>query len=337
MIVIRADGNGKIGMGHIGRCLPIAKSVQNKGVEVLWLTSRDSDINSIQNKSIKVIRCGEDSDTVLSGELKKMAVEGNIDCVLIDSYFVKPSDFDFLSQYCRVYYLDDLNLFDYNVSGVINYNFEAKETNYKTTRFVSRKLLLGPGYFPLKEDLKRNTPIEIRCKVKNVLLTTGSTDSCNVIEKILESIKPTNFPDIDFNVLVGLWFDEKYKERIFDKFATDKNVKFIPWGQNIVELYKSCDLMIAPGATMIYEAMYLGIPCISFMFVENQRAQCEEMQEIGLVPYIGNLKNEIDERKISSAFKKTLDFEYRKDISRRSIKLIDGAGAAKIASVLIGG
>ena len=38
-IGIRADGNAQIGMGHLMRCMSIAKALEKQGVECLFLTT----------------------------------------------------------------------------------------------------------------------------------------------------------------------------------------------------------------------------------------------------------------------------------------------------------
>ena len=39
MLYVRADGNGEIGMGHIMRCISIAKEIVSKGKEITFLIS----------------------------------------------------------------------------------------------------------------------------------------------------------------------------------------------------------------------------------------------------------------------------------------------------------
>ncbi|MBR5648210.1 hypothetical protein [Pseudobutyrivibrio sp.] len=42
MIIFRADGNDKIGAGHVMRCLNMAEQYIDEGIEVLFLTADES-------------------------------------------------------------------------------------------------------------------------------------------------------------------------------------------------------------------------------------------------------------------------------------------------------
>lgn len=334
MIVIRADGNKEIGMGHIGRCLCVVKALKKQNVDLLWIISSDSDSESLESEYIDFVRADENSKVVFNVAFKDTLANNNVTSVLLDSYSINKEEINILSQKVPVYYIDDLNLFDYNVKGIINYNFEANEKTYSNTQFKTRKMFLGPKYFPLNIELWNTPRCEINRKVKNVLITSGSTDPTGCIETILSNINPSQYSDIKFQILVGKFFEKEYRSMLYDKYSKKNNVEFVQWGKNIAELYSGVDLLIAPGATMIFEGLALGIPCISYMFADNQRMQCDIMSELGIVPFIGDFRG--DTLQINNTFESSLLYESRKHAQALFSNLIDGYGAQRIASVLLG-
>ena len=50
MFYIRADGNEKIGMGHIMRCLTVADALRKQGEEVLFLTADEKPVKFIEER-----------------------------------------------------------------------------------------------------------------------------------------------------------------------------------------------------------------------------------------------------------------------------------------------
>lgn len=333
MIVIRADGNNNIGMGHIGRCLSIAKALKKYDEEVLWIISCDSDAESINSEGIHFIRSSEDSRSVFNSALKACLSDNNVTSVLVDSYNISDSELDLMSAVTSVYYLDDLNMFDYNVCGIINYNFEADEMMYANTNFEQRKLFLGTKYFPLNVELWDAPKCTIKNNVERVMLTSGSTDPICCIDKILSKIDPSRFRDIEFNILIGKFFDDGYRSKLLKKYSYSANVVFVEWGRSIVDLYNNVDILIAPGATMVFEALALNIPCMSFMFVDNQKAQCEIMDAMKIVPFLGDFRNNVI--RIADKFEDMLKYERRVRAQKLSSNLIDGCGAQRIAEILI--
>ena len=92
-------------------------------------------------------------------------------------------------------YLDDLQLFDYPVSLIINYDIipEASMAAYQKAYQNASRALLGGHYTPLRSQFQ-NTKPQIRDKVKNILFTTGGSDPYHFLldQFHMLPIKPDN-------------------------------------------------------------------------------------------------------------------------------------------------
>ena len=53
MFYIRADGNEKIGMGHIMRCLTIADAIKAEGEEVCFLVADEKPVKVIEDRGFQ--------------------------------------------------------------------------------------------------------------------------------------------------------------------------------------------------------------------------------------------------------------------------------------------
>lgn len=84
-------------------------------------------------------------------------------------------------------YIDDMNLYYFNVNFIINQNIGAEEYFYKVNKDI--KLFLGINYTMLREEFRSLQPKDIKLKVSDVMLTVGGADPSHVTEKVLNWVK----------------------------------------------------------------------------------------------------------------------------------------------------
>lgn len=339
MFIFRADGNSSIGMGHIMRCFSIADCLKDMGKESCFLISADSNLPRMQSLGFPVLQLQQEhSQGWSSEEAAQLLSNYQVDAIILDSYRVGPEDFTRLKAVAPLCYIDDLWSFDYAADAIINYNIEAEESFYFPTLYPDRKLYLGPSYFPMRKDMLPSHPKKPHAPIKNVLITTGSTDPYHISEIILQWISPSKYPDISFHVLLGAFYEADYVSGLSDLFSGQDNVSFLSWGQNMKELYATTDIMISPGSTMIYEALISGVLCISYCFADNQMTQCTAMSEKGIVPYIGDFRQD-DSALMAQKTNLLFQSSLRKQQCEMSRKIgqfhLDGKGAERIAEILI--
>ena len=88
-LIIRADGNGDIGMGHLMRCSAIADEFEKAGGKTCFLVSQDSDLSAVKSlghsayQLKKIGNMGWDVDEAIDWIRSQHA-----DRLLIDSYRV---------------------------------------------------------------------------------------------------------------------------------------------------------------------------------------------------------------------------------------------------------
>lgn len=319
------------------RCLSVADSLKTLGEDVCFIISKDSDVSFFSHIPYKYIVLQDDTDIWSATEVCNILRNEDITKLFLDSYRVTEEKINELSANLKVYYLDDLHLFDYNVDTIINYNIEAKDSDYQPTKFSDRNLFIGVNYFPLRGEFKNIEKAVIKHNMKNVLIATGSTDKNKIAKQIIDSIDVEKYPAINFFILKGKFYNDEYKTEI-DKLGNNKkNIHILDWGQNMAKLYLSSDLVIAPGSTTTFEALSLNVPCVSFEFVDNQHDQCMSMENMGIVPYIGNFAvNDDKSMKIHEVFEYMRDYKNRKACEKNYSSLFDGKGSLRIAEILAG-
>mgnify|MGYP004459473051 FL=1 len=168
MVVIRADANSKIVMGHVMRCLSVVDALVKRGEEVLFVTADDTPVPLLTKKGIPY-RVLHTDYADMEAELPKLwnalselpqgpgvpeaALPQRNTFILVDSYYVTEKYLVALKKRITTIYMDDIYAFSYPVDMLINYNIYGEEMGYeKDAAFADTKLLLGTEYVPLREE-----------------------------------------------------------------------------------------------------------------------------------------------------------------------------------------
>lgn len=337
MIGIRVDWNEHIGMGHISRCLCVINELIKRNDDVCIITSEDTSLDIFSpDDCIKVITVKQSRYNQWNIECElSLFRQHNIKTLFIDSFFVTPDYLIETKKISKTIIIDDLYRFDYCVDAIVNYNMEATSKLYSKTKYDLRSVYCGVEYFPLRDSLKSSLRKNISSNVQNVLVTSGGTDESGYIDIILSALNPRKFPNITFQIIVGNFFSEQYKDFLSRKYEKYENIVFLPWGQDMKKLYLGTDILITPGSTMAYEALSLGVPCITYMTNETQEDECRVLDERKIALFAGECKgNSCFLSKMSDLFEKELSYDVRNMQKGLFSVLFDQQGVNRIADIV---
>lgn len=361
-VYFRTDGNEKIATGHIMRCLSIARACKSLSMDACFLVSDEKSASLLEERFASPdefpITCLHSDYQDLDGELPALRsilkdVPQNAFWLFIDSYFVTETYLNELQNYGRVAYLDDLLAFDYPADLIINYDVTEDPACYHK----AGRRLTGASYTPLREQFQ-NVSYEVRPEVRNVLLSAGGTDACNVIGTLLHNIfaKPnahtanndttashlTRSAD-SFNFLQNLnyhiitsrlnsHFQElKQLASLYPTIQIHTNV------QDMAALMRRCDLGISAGGTTLYELCAVGVPAVSFTTADNQLSAVKTFSDDHIIPYVGDacsFPEETCNALITFLNSHKNSYAERKESSQRMRAFLDGKGSYRIAAAL---
>lgn len=335
MIAIRTDANPYIAGGHLMRCLAIAREVKKLGTEVCFLLS---DEESRRELLLRQDNPREFACVVLAsdyqnpeGELPALLAFVNTrkpECILIDSYFVTESYLKTLQEKVRTVYLDDLQSFDYPVDTVINYDPEVNTEIYQS----AGSFYCGTAYAPLREDFAQGD-YQPRTWMKDVLLSTGSTDKTGFILSFLDYVfkQPE---EITFHILTGSMYT--FQEEL-SRLANEKKRLILHENvRQVAELMKSCDAAVSAGGGTLYELCAVGVPALGFSVSDTQLSCLKAFDKADIVPYMGKAG---DPELISNIYAKLMELgsnlSFRQQRSKKERTAIDGKGSRRIAGILL--
>lgn len=334
MLFIRVDGNKKLGIGHMMRCLAIAEEAIRQGLECTFIVSDEESRQIINNFGFNII-CLNNKWNDLNKEidiLLQVINKHKIKLLLIDSYYITRKYIEIIGNNTKLIYLGDLKYYAENITCLINYNNYCNKFNYNNMFKNSKtKLLLGIKYTPLRKEFN-NIKLIPRSTVSNILITTGGTDTYNIAGKLAKYfIDKRSEKDICFNIVVGSLNENLDFLNSFEK--KNKNVKLYINTKNMAKLMINSDIAISAGGSTLYELSSCGIPTICYAFVDNQLDSINEFMNSETMISVGDIRGREDEC-IGLIYEKVQflkdNYDIRKKMSNIMQNLVDGKGAYRI-------
>ena len=291
-LFIRADGNEKIGLGHIMRSMTIADAFKKNGYECTYITSAPAAHDIFERRGYSVIEINHPYDEKSIAEAQEIAgilIDNKADYILVDSFLAGN---DYLTELKKGAPLICINSTrnrldtDYLINENIACDKGYIQDLYSET---ATNLLIGPEYTPIRNEFRGYDYI-VKDKVKKILVTTGGSDGYNFMTEFLKRISDSGtFADMDFTFVSGscnIHYDELESE--CSKYS---NTKVIRNAQNMAELMQESDLAISAGGTTVLELAVSGVPTIGIAVAEDQVPGLGVMNERKMIRYAGHAGN----------------------------------------------
>lgn len=331
-LAFRSDGGAKIGMGHIMRCLSLAKASLEFGHEVVFLTKYSEGYEAIIQSGFQTLLLEEDKAWSLSSELDQISKILNkltIEVLVVDTYSVNEAYLNQLKEQVNLLvYIDDINSFEYPVDVILNGNITGEYMGYEIY-FKGKQLLLGPKYNLIRDEFKNLKKRELSEDVRKIMITTGGSDPFNTTKRIIEIIRGESCLDnIELNIIVGNSF--KNIESLEEQSEKHKNIVLYKNVSRISEIMLNCDIAISSCGSTLYELCACGTPTLGFILADNQELIAKSMSEEGYIRLWG-WHNEIVDRQMVDSLKAIVsDYETRRIMSEKQQQLVDGRGAERV-------
>ncbi len=290
MIGFRVDSNKKIGMGHLMRCIAIAKACEKKGMQSFFILADSENVDILKANKIDFCVLNTQWDNMDSeiGIINEILLKG-INYLIVDSYYVTDEYLRYLEKFIPVMYVDDTQDSDviYPVSAVLHYSEFSEEKYRKKYEKTKTKLLVGFDYVPLRQEFQ---DLAWSSREKSIMITTGSTDPYNIMGKVLEQcIGNDELIEYKFHVIVGsMNINVDFLNTLAckcDRIILHRNVS------KMSEYMLKSQIAISAGGTTLYELCACRIPTIAFSFVDNQIEFTKKMGEKNILKYVGDIRN----------------------------------------------
>jgi len=333
-ILFRCDGSYQIGMGHVVRCIALAKTFNEQCKSNITFAMRESataaqmvgqlfKVLTPQNKNDNfhyskwLIKCinNIDADILVldvrdglsRGELINIKNITNVKIITIDDPENKRLEAD-MAFYPPIPQLKKWNWNDYN-----------------------GKLSSGWEYVILRPEFQLNYS-KFQNENPEILVSMGATDPHNITLKILNAIIKLDI-NVTFKVLIGSQFlQEKelnyFCEQASNKIIIEKNP------MNVAKIMSSADIAVLSFGMTAYEVVALNIPALYICISPDHALSASAFVNAGLGISLGlydNLNDSIVQTELKNMIEKKSEYYGR----LKEKKLIDGHGAYRTAELII--
>ena len=335
-IIFRCDGSSDIGLGHLIRCLAIAKELQKQN-QIIFATTKDDTNSYIKEAGFEIFF--KEKDETEEKYLKRLNHIIHPGIILIDKKYSYSIEFlnDFKQNNIKIIMIDNICEGLSACDEIIFPNAHLDKSILK--KYLSGKQIsqvkTGPEYVILRDEILALKK-KINCNLhnpQNIVVTTGGTDPEGVLLKLIPWLKEMNLK-ANIMILIGQAF--KYKDELRKTIINlPDNFQVIPYS---LEEFTKADIVICTFGVSIYEMIYLQIPtiCISHSRENTQSAKILK-ERYGAIEDMGFVEN-LNPQNLYLVIKKLSENKtYYKKIIQKCNNLFDRKGAKRIVGIIVGG
>ena len=336
-VVVRADADAVMGIGHVARCLALCQALARAGADVVFATASDAPrvLELIAQSRVRVARVSaRHPDPRDAGETAAIAA----DAVVVDGYAFDAGYLAAMKKAGRrVVAVDDLATVDLTAADIVlnpgPYAWHLPYALGRSTRWLggSRFVLLRP------EIVAARGTREPAAVVRRVLVSMGGSDPAQLTGPVLDALRE-ELRALETRVVLGpASSGAEGVLAVVDRMRTDgvEIAAVTADARQMAEEMRAADLAIVAAGGTVWELASLGTPALTLISADNQRPVASAAHELGLAVPAGT-GDGIEPDDLRAAFKALAsDTEARAKMSARGRMLVDGAGAARAARAIL--
>ncbi len=350
-ILFRADGNPKIGSGHIMRCLSIADAARKQGQRCLFVMADGNFAQTVEKNGHEVLVLQTDYTDMFSesGRMQKLIRRHRPAALVVDSYQVTPAYLAALQESCQaensvLVYIDDVMAFPYPCGLLLNYNIygPAQESRYRalyqTAEIAPPRFLLGTAYAPLRAEFQNLPDRRVRRQAQNILISTGGSDPEHVSLKLARCIiqKQESFQAFAFHFVIGAMNPDR--EELEGLAASHPFLILHSNVSHMQPLMSACDVAVSAAGSTLYELCATQTPAVTYILADNQIPGADGFAGRQLLRCAGDIRvlgEDLAGIVLKEAVNLAGDYDKRVQTAERQKAVVDGAGAFRVVESIL--
>ncbi len=328
-VLIRADGDGHIGSGHVMRMLALADHLFAEGDEVHLACARLGEGLAAKAEALRI--------TVHHGDLEPGSPEDGawtaaeaegFDWVVLDGYeFGGDMQARLRQAGLRCLAVDDYgHCARHEADLVLNQNVGATAELY-ASRAPDTQLLVGPDYVLLRPEFRHHHRPPPAARANEILVTLGGADPVDATATVIAALERWE-GDWRAQVVIGPANPRTYA-------CSDPRIELLHGTNRMAGLMAECDLAIAAAGTTANELCFMKVPSMLVVLAENQEAVAKGVAAAGAAIDLG-WHHELDPDTLADQVDElSRDIATRARLSAAGSSLIDGRGASRVREAMV--
>lgn len=326
-VVLRCDGGGTYGVGHVMRQLALADELRSRDVPVqLWGTFSEVPwLSALVAARGLDVRPAGDSPEALRDELLAASARS----VVLDGYHLAAATGAVLQAS------------GIPVVAMVDYSFGTQQAadlyvdqNLGAAPLPGRRSLAGIEYALFRDDilaLRRMHPRE-DADPPQVLAVFGGTDPYAAALVAVPTLLATGLPI----AITAVAAREEIAEQLRPlPVGSGQTLDVVPATPGLAALAAESDLIVSASGSSVWEFLCLGVPTALICVVDNQLAGYQETVRRGVVAGLGQLSAFAPPEATQTLRELLLDPPRRAAQATRGQTLVDGRGRERVADALL--
>jgi UDP-2,4-diacetamido-2,4,6-trideoxy-beta-L-altropyranose hydrolase len=334
-VLFLPDAGARVGGGHVMRCLTLAGALGERGAACAFAVGPEGArlVEAFAPPGIERLPgADDDADRAVAAGLA--AVAGwRATWLVVDHYGVSARQEARLRAAAgRLLALDDLKR-THDADLVLDSNLGRTAGDYP-----GQEVLAGPAFTLVRPAFRaqREEALARRARqggVERVLVAMGLTDLMAITARVLEALQPA-LGARQVDVVLGAGAAGLEEARALA--AEDRRLRIHIDTQAMAELTAAADLAVGAGGSSTWERCCLGLPTLTVILADNQRANAEVLAAAGAAVALEASDPDFP-AKLAAAFTGLCaNGERRRAMGAAAAALCDGLGAEMVAARMLG-
>lgn len=359
-VAVRADASGKMGTGHLRRCLSLSNALRALGAHTLIVSRshdgvaadvmRNEDANMCwlpaPNPGMAREEGRQTTHTQWAGVPWRQDADETIDAlrayapnwVIVDHYALDAQWHDRVRSAlnCRIFAIDDLGNRALSADILLDANASPSHAiKYEGRLQRQTKLLTGLRFALFSKSYENAASYIFSEEVRSIGIFMGGGDPLGLSVQVLQTLREDVAFGGEIEIVIGS--PDLVSEELAEKCAKDHNLILSVNLPELSSFYARHDLQIGAGGTATYERCLLGVPTIALIAAENQLAVIPELESMGairsaMLPMVEDTHLLPNAPPLDAVVRELIaEPDKRRRLSTISQSLIDAKGAERTA------